>query len=183
MLDAGRAVVLEVLVDLALSASGSRLVDREHDATVVPHHGGCQRRILGMDGVRVEMGETVEAEDTLVVADPVIEGALPDVRNDVVEALEPDRTVAICARCDVAGQEDTRVVATVDEGMERVAIDTDRRLCDGTVRVVFGDRRLGGARATRNDGSERALGVIDRERRRRAAAHVPRSRNRRATPP
>ena len=70
MLHAGRAVEVEVLLDLALPAALGRLVDREHDLVVVPHDGRHQRRVLGGDLVVVEVGELVEAEDLLVVRRP-----------------------------------------------------------------------------------------------------------------
>ena len=86
VLDTGRAVEVEVLLDLALAATLGRLVDREHDLVVVPDHGGHQRRVLGGDLVVVEVGELVEAEHVLVVADPLVEVAALDVGHDVVEA-------------------------------------------------------------------------------------------------
>ncbi len=57
VLDAGRAVVVEVLLDLALAAPLGRLVDGQDHLVVVPHHRRHEGRVLGRDLVVVEVDQ------------------------------------------------------------------------------------------------------------------------------
>ena len=62
-----------------------RLVDRHHDLRAVPHDRRHQRGVLGADLVVVEVVQLAEAEDLGVEAHPVVELALLDVADDVVD--------------------------------------------------------------------------------------------------
>ena len=89
VLHAGAAVELQVLLDLGLALALGRLVDRELDAAVaVGHHLRHQRRVLGRDVLVGEADHLGEAEDALVVADPLLHAAELDVADHVVDAGE-----------------------------------------------------------------------------------------------
>ena len=62
-----------------------RLVDRHHDLRAVPHDRRHQRRVLGADLVVVEVLQLGEAHHVGVEVDPVVELALLDVADDVVD--------------------------------------------------------------------------------------------------
>ena len=73
MLDAGAAVVIEVLLDLALPAPLGWLVDREFDPPgAVLHHLAHQRRVLSADVLVVEVDQLREAQNITIVCDPFI---------------------------------------------------------------------------------------------------------------
>src|SRR5512133_782750 len=145
VLDAGSVVELEVLLDLALALALCRLVDRELDlAAAVRHHLRHQSRVLGLDLVVAEVDDVRHPEDALVELDPVVHATELDVADDMVERLQADaRTgVAVLGRRDVAGQVGARVLATVDEGVDHVAVGPDRGQLDAA-EVVLEPVRLG----------------------------------------
>ena len=86
VLDAGAAVELEVLLDLALALALGRLVDRELDLPLaVRHHLRHERGVLRRDVLVGEVRELREAEDALVEPDPLVHAAELDVADDVVD--------------------------------------------------------------------------------------------------
>ena len=136
VLHAGRAVEVEVLLDLALAATLGRLVDRQHDLVVVPDDRRHERGVLGGDLLVVEVGELVEAEHVAVVGDPVVEVALLDVGDDVVEPgdadVGPDGADEV-GRLELRGER-TGVGGAVEEGVDGVAVGPDGGVVDDAVR-------------------------------------------------
>ena len=133
VLHAGGAVEVEVLLDLALPAALGRLVDRQHDLVVVPHHRRHQRRVLGGDLVVVEVGELVEAEHLLVVADPLARGG-PARRwpttwsNRVMPTSGPTGRREV-GRLELRGER-ARVGRPVEERVHGVAVGADGGVVD-----------------------------------------------------
>src|SRR5512133_2820890 len=133
VLHAGSVVELEVLLDLALALALCRLVDRELDlAAAVRHHLRHQSRVLGLDLVVAEVDDVRHPEDALVELDPVVHATELDVTDDMVERLQADARagVAVLGRRDVAGQVGAGVLATVDEGVDHIAVGPDRGQLD-----------------------------------------------------
>ena len=91
VLHARTVVVLDVLLDLALPQTVGGLVDRHDDLRAVPHDRRHQRGVLGGDLVVVEVLQLAEADDLGVEAHPVVEPALFDVADDVIDAGQADR--------------------------------------------------------------------------------------------
>ena len=86
VLAAGRAIPVEVLLDLALLLARRRLVDRELDpAVAVGHDLRHQRRILGVDDLVVVVDQLGEAEHVAVEVDELVHLAEPDVADAVVD--------------------------------------------------------------------------------------------------
>ena len=165
MLHAGRPVVVEVLLDLALAPPVGGLVDGQHDLVVVPHDGRHQRRVLGGDLVVVEVDEGVEAEHLVVVVDPLVEVALLDVAHDVVEAGEADLGArgGRELRRPEPGGELAGVAAAVEERVHRLAVGADGGVVDGAELVGVDGGRALGQRAAVERGGVRRLGVVDEE--------------------
>ena len=143
MLHTGRAVVVEILLDLAAAAAVGGLVDRHHDPVAVPHDGRLQRRELGRDLVGTEVGEAPEPEHALVELDPGRELAPPDVADDMVDAGEPDcgPVVGERGRRLETGSEETAVRVALDERVHRVAVGRDLGRHEPAVGAVEGSRR------------------------------------------
>jgi hypothetical protein len=85
MLHARTVVVLDVLLDLALAQSVGRFVDGHDDLRAVPHHRRDQRGVLGTDLALVEVHQLGEAEHIAVEVHPVVEFALLDVADHVID--------------------------------------------------------------------------------------------------
>src|SRR5688500_2829208 len=154
VLDAGAAVELEVLVDLALPLPLGRLVDRELDlAAAVRHHLRHERRVLGLDLVVAEVDDVRHPEDALVELDPVVHPAELDVADDVVERAQSDArpSLAVFGRSAVAGEVRPRVLAAVDERVDRVAVGADRGELDAA-ELVLDPVRLGDPACAALDG-------------------------------
>src|SRR5919198_3577435 len=91
VLDAGAAIEVEVLLDLALAPALGRLVERELDLPPAAEHDlRHEGRVLGGDVLVGEVDHLPEAHDALVEADPFVHAAELDVADDVVDRLEPD---------------------------------------------------------------------------------------------
>src|SRR6187551_2547186 len=91
VLDAGPAVELEVLLDLALPLSLGRLVDRELDLPLaVRHHLRHERGVLGRDVLVREVRELLEAQHARVEVDPLVHATELDVSDDVVDRDQAD---------------------------------------------------------------------------------------------
>ena len=139
VLRAGAAVVLDVLLDLRLALALGGLVDRELDAArAVGDDLRHQRRILGRDGLVREVDHLGHAEDPLVVVDPLVHVAEPDVADDVVDRHQP-HVVGVLRRLGaalIAGKEGALVAVALDEQVLRVAVGRDRGQPDAAVLVL-----------------------------------------------
>ena len=129
MLDAGTAIEVEVLVDLRLLLSLRRLVDRELDPLVpVRHHLRHQRTVLRRDVLVVEGDEILEAHHFLVEPDPDIHLAELHVADAVIHVLQAGfLRLEVRLLLHEPGHEQPAIVAPLDEGMNGVAVDADRR--------------------------------------------------------
>ena len=165
MLDAGGAVVVEVLLDLALAPAGGGLVDRQDDSHAVPHHRRHERRVLRRDGGVVEVDELVEAEDPLVERNPPCERPQLDVGHHVVDRTDAHGRAARRGQRGrpVAGEEGARVAVPVDEGVHGVAVGGDAGGDDLAVVVVGQPRRHEPGRTPRERRLVRVPGVSHAE--------------------
>ena len=84
-------------------------------------------------------------EDTLVVLDPLVHPAELHVPDDVVDRLEPDTCISsrLARHRGVTGLERARVVAPVDEGVDRVAVGGDGGELDRAELILEGARLEG----------------------------------------
>ena len=139
VLDAGAAVELEVLLDLALALALGRLVDRELDLPLAVRHDlGHERRVLGRDVLVREVRELREAEHPRVELDPLVHPAELDVADDVVDRDEPDAARGSAVRRDrlEARQVRARVLGAIDERVDVVAVRRDRGELDAAMVVL-----------------------------------------------
>ena len=129
VLAAGRAIPVEVLLDLALLLARGRLVDRELDpAVAVGHDLRHQRAVVGVDDLVVVVDELGEAQDVAVEVDEGVHLAEPDVADAVIDLEQRQPAGGRGGRRDlaVAGRERAVVVAPVDERVQRLAVGPDR---------------------------------------------------------
>src|SRR5436305_11419897 len=139
VLDAGAAVEVEVLLDLALALALRRLVDRELELPrPVRHHLRHQRRILGLDLVVPEVDDVRHPEHTLIELDPVVHPAELDIADAMVDRDQADARarVPVARDGDVAGHVRALVAGPVDERVDRLAVGGDRRQLDRAVRIL-----------------------------------------------
>jgi hypothetical protein len=151
VLDAGAAVELEVLLDLALALSLGGLVDRELETPVAAHHHlAHERRVLGGDRFVGEVSELTEAETALVELHPVVHAPELDVADDVIDQLQADaeRNLSV-SRLDraIARKVWAGIVLAVDEGVDRLAVGPDGRELDAAVLVLEPARLVDSARS------------------------------------
>src|SRR6266567_7482454 len=145
VLDAGRVVELEVLLDLALALPLGRLVDRELDlAAPVRHHLRHQRRVFRLNLIVAEVDDVGHTEDTLVKLHPGVHASELDVADHVVELLQADPGIRmpVLERRAIAGQIRAGVVLAIDEGVDDVAVGRDRGKLDAA-ELVLDPARLG----------------------------------------
>ena len=160
VLDAGRVVELEVLLDLALALPLGRLVDRELDlAAPVRHHLRHQRRVLRLNLIVAEVDDVGHAEDALVKLHPGVHASELDVADHVVELLQADPGIRmpVLERRAIAGQIRAGVVLAIDEGVDDVAVGRDRGKLDAA-ELVLDPARLGDSAGSALDGG--AIGVV-----------------------
>ncbi|MDF2754385.1 MAG: hypothetical protein K0S82_2768 [Gaiellaceae bacterium] len=114
-------------------------------------------------------------EDALVELDPVIHPAELDVADDVVEGDQPDPAgrLSVLDRGPVAGQVRPRIVPTVHERVDDLAVGADRRQLD-TAELVLDPARLGNSACAPLDGlAVRLLRARDLQPDRLGAVPVP----------
>jgi hypothetical protein len=165
VLDAGALVEVEVLLDLRLAAAFGGLVDGELDVAVavghdLRHEGG----VLGGDVVVVEVLIEREAHHFGVEVDPLVHGVPADVADDVVDVEEADGVCYVILFDGlVAGEEGSRVVGTVDEGVDGVAVGGDAGGGDAAVGVGEFFRLLDAAGSPAGGFEPGLAGVVDPE--------------------
>ncbi len=185
VLRSGVEVVVEELLDLALLLAGRRLVDRELDPPVpVRHDLAHQRRIVGVDHLVVVVDELGEAEDVPVVVDEAVHVAEPDVADAVIDLEQ-----ALAGRGRrrlrdpvIARRERAVVVGAVDEGVNHLAVRSNRRPAqDALLPLQLGGLEGADARRVRSSRARPTRRRRPRRRcpspRRRAWRRAPRSRH------
>ena len=142
VLDASRAVVVNVLFNLGLALAGGRFVHGHLDGLFpVGHDDGAQGRVLRVDLRVVHRPEAVKHEVVLVPLGHVLHGEVGLVAHDVVDPEgAAGRQVGQQAVLDegrlVVGQEQAGVVGReLDKGVGGVAVGLDGGKADGAVLV------------------------------------------------
>src|SRR5689334_17717795 len=89
VLDARSLVKIEEFFDLALAATGGRLVDRQLDATVAAlHYFAHEGRILGRNVFVVKTQKLRKAQNLVVEIDPLVHFTPTHVSHSVVNGSQ-----------------------------------------------------------------------------------------------
>ena len=127
MLHSGRAVEVEIFLDLALAFAGGGFVDGHLDQTAaVPHHLRHQSRVLGRDRLVIKVAKEDKAEDVLIELDPSVHLPELDVADDMVDAGKSNRLGDVIGERSEAGRWPGAV--RLDQRMDRLPISTDAGL-------------------------------------------------------
>ena len=141
VLDAGAAVVVEILLDLRLlacpvagSLMGNLILPLPPSITF-----DIERGILGGDGFVSEVDDLLEPQHILVELDPLVHLAKLDVADDMVNrgeaSLARPRGVS-ASMAAKAWQERPGVVLALDEGVQRLAVGVDAGALDVAMLIV-----------------------------------------------